>query len=76
MEQVLVNLVVNARDAIDGHGAITLTVGGNTLSFKGLDYLNSWVLPNFYFHAATAYNLLRHGGVDLGKKDYLMGSEA
>ena len=51
--------------------AITLTAGPNTFNFKGLDYLNSWVLPNFYFHVATAYNLLRHGGVEIGKMDFL-----
>jgi uncharacterized protein len=51
--------------------AITLTAGPNTLNFKGLDYLNSWVLPNFYFHVTTAYNLLRHGGVEIGKMDFL-----
>lgn len=51
--------------------AITITVGGNTLNFNGLDYLNHWVLPNFYFHVATAYNLLRHGGVEIGKMDFL-----
>lgn len=51
--------------------AITLTAGPNTFNFKGLDYLNAWVLPNFYFHVATAYNLLRHGGVEIGKMDFL-----
>ena len=51
--------------------AITITAGANTFNFKGLDYLNSWVLPNFYFHVATAYNLLRHGGVEIGKMDFL-----
>ncbi len=58
---------------IDGteNKAITLTAGGNTMNFKGLDYLLTWVLPNFFFHVTTAYNLLRHGGVDVGKMDYL-----
>lgn len=58
---------------IDGteNKAITLTVGGNTMNFNGLDYLLYWVLPNFYFHVATAYNLLRHGGVEIGKMDFL-----
>ncbi len=51
--------------------AITLTAGPNTFNFKGLDYLNSWVFPNFYFHVTTAYNLLRHGGVEIGKMDFL-----
>lgn len=41
------------------------------LTFNGADYLNGWALPNFYFHYAAAYNLLRHNGVQLGKLDYL-----
>lgn len=50
---------------------ISFTVAGNPREFKGIDYLNYWVLPNFYFHKSTAYNLLRHVGVELGKKDFL-----
>jgi hypothetical protein len=58
---------------IDGAAdrAISFTAGGNTMNFKGLDYLLTWVLPNFFFHVTTAYNLLRHGGVEIGKKDFL-----
>lgn len=58
---------------IDGseEKTITLTVGGNTMTFNGLDYLLCWTLPNFYFHVTTAYNLLRHGGVEIGKMDFL-----
>ena len=41
--------------------------------FKGKDYLLNWVLPNFYFHVTTAYNILRHNGVEIGKKDFLGG---
>jgi uncharacterized protein len=41
------------------------------LEFKGLAYLQSWALPNVFFHVTTAYNILRHNGVDLGKRDYL-----
>ncbi len=37
----------------------------------GEEYLSQHVLPNFYFHLTTAYAILRHNGVDLGKKDYL-----
>jgi hypothetical protein len=51
--------------------AITLTVGSNTFHFKGLDYLQHWALPHFYFHVTTAYNLLRHGGIEIGKMDYI-----
>lgn len=58
---------------IDGseERAITITAGGKTLNFNGLDYLLTWVLPNFFFHVATAYNLLRHSGVEIGKMDFL-----
>lgn len=59
--------------SIDGSEArdITLKAGPRELSFKGLDYLTSYALPNFYFHVATAYNILRHNGVEIGKRDYL-----
>ncbi len=52
---------------------IVLQLRDRQLAFKGQDYLTQWVLPNFYFHVTTAYNLLRHGGVELGKRDYLGG---
>lgn len=41
------------------------------MDFTGQDYLNQWVLPNFYFHTTTAYDLLRQQGVTLGKRDFL-----
>ncbi len=41
------------------------------MDFTGQDYLNQWVLPNFYFHTTTAYDLLRQQGVMLGKRDFL-----
>jgi len=44
-----------------------------TLSFKGKDYLLTHVVPNFYFHYTTAYLILRHNGVQIGKRDYLGG---
>jgi hypothetical protein len=40
---------------------------------KGDDYLNHFVLPNFYFHLTVAYAILRHSGVDIGKRDFLGG---
>jgi uncharacterized protein len=43
----------------------------NELRFNGRDYVFGFVLPNFYFHAATAYDILRHAGVELGKRDFL-----
>ena len=50
---------------------ITLTVGGQELHFKGEPYLVHFALPNFYFHAATAYDILRHCGVEIGKRDFI-----
>ncbi|MCX7070992.1 MAG: DUF1993 domain-containing protein [Gammaproteobacteria bacterium] len=41
------------------------------LNFTGQRYLLGFVLPNLYFHSTTAYNLLRHSGVELGKRDFL-----
>jgi hypothetical protein len=45
--------------------------GGNTGKMKGDDYLNHFVSPNFYFHLTAAYAILRHCGVDIGKRDFL-----
>jgi hypothetical protein len=50
---------------------ITLPAGSQSLVFKGQDYLINFALPNFYFHATTAYDILRHNGVDIGKRDFL-----
>lgn len=44
-----------------------------TLEMDGLPFLQKWVLPNFYFHVTTAYAILRHNGVAVGKQDYLGG---
>ena len=51
--------------------AITLQMRNNTVTLQGLPYLLNRVLPNFYFHVTTAYDILRHNGVELGKQDYL-----
>jgi hypothetical protein len=64
---------------IDGREdiAITFPVGRDaTRTMQGEAYLKHFVLPNFFFHVTTAYALLRHNGVDLGKLDYLMGPQA
>jgi hypothetical protein len=39
--------------------------------FVGEQYLLTWIIPNFYFHVTTAYAILRHNGVEIGKTDYL-----
>jgi hypothetical protein len=41
--------------------------------FVGEQYLFTWIMPNFYFHVTTAYNILRHNGVEIGKADFLGG---
>ena len=50
---------------------ITLKVSGRELQFLGLPYLTGFVLPNLYFHTTSAYLILRHGGVELAKMDFL-----
>ena len=50
---------------------VVLPVGPNKLEFKGADYLTTFALPNFTFHVVTAYDILRHIGVEIGKRDYL-----
>jgi hypothetical protein len=50
---------------------ITFPLGPKKAEMKGCDYLNHFMLPNFYFHATAAYAILRHAGVDVGKRDFL-----
>ncbi len=52
---------------------ITYPVRDQTRTMKGEAYLKHSVLPNFFFHVTTAYAILRHNGVELGKADYLVG---
>ena len=53
---------------------IDLKIGANEMSFTGQKYLLSFAMPNFYFHVITAYDILRHNGVPLGKRNF-MGAE-
>ena len=66
---------VEAADpaAFDGSETrpIALRFPGVELDFEGAGYLTSFALPNFQFHVAMAYAVLRHRGVELGKRDYL-----
>jgi hypothetical protein len=50
---------------------ITLKFGSRELSFLGQPYLLDFVLPNFHFHLSMTYAILRHNGVEIGKKDYI-----
>ena len=61
------------REEVD-HGAgreIVFPVGPGRMKMRGANYLLHYLLPNFYFHVTTAYDLLRYAGVDIGKRDYL-----
>ena len=51
---------------------VTFPIGPtNTLTLKGQEFVNRFAFPNFYFHAATAHGILRHNGVEIGKRDFL-----
>jgi len=51
--------------------SLTIKVGPNEMTFTGRDYLLHFALPNFYFHCTTAYGILRHNGVEIGKRDFM-----
>jgi len=58
---------------IDGQEERTIEIkaGGQPMTFKGQPYLLHYALPNFFFHATTAYAILRHNGLELGKRDFI-----
>jgi hypothetical protein len=61
------------QDAIEASAQrdITTSSGPNAKQFKGQVYLVHYALAHFYFHATTAYDILRHNGVEVGKKDFV-----
>ncbi len=79
--QALQNLVNEAesslkamdRSTIEGYegGEVVFKMGSTSLPFVAEDFIMSFSLPNFYFHATTAYDILRKEGVPLGKMDFL-----
>src|SRR4249919_2479816 len=60
-------------EQIDGseERAVTIPLRGQPVTFQGLPYLLNHAVPNFYFHVTTAYDILRHSGVEIGKADFL-----
>lgn len=68
---------VKSVDAKGFEGAesreVVLKFPSRTIEFKGLDYLTGFAIPNMFFHVTTAYAILRHSGVPLGKSDFLGG---
>jgi uncharacterized protein len=63
------------KEQVDGSEGrdIVLKFPNQTFEFKGLGYLTGFAIPNFTFHVVTAYNILRHNGVAIGKSDFLGG---
>jgi len=73
IQKTIAYLATLTPEQIDGseHKSIVLPMGKESMTFEGLPYLIYFVLPNLYFHATTAYDILRHSGVELGKMDFL-----
>jgi uncharacterized protein len=63
-------LTPEAVNALVGHD-VTFKVGERVLPFTAEDFLMSFSLPNFFFHATTTYDILRHKGAPLGKRDFI-----
>jgi hypothetical protein len=63
-------------EQIDGSEGkpVTIKMRDRELNFKGLELLLNRSMPNFYFHATTAYDIIRHNGVELGKRDFMGAS--
>jgi hypothetical protein len=57
--------------AADREILLPMPVGDITFEMNGYQFLRDWALPHFYFHVVTAYDILRHNGVDIGRRDYV-----
>jgi hypothetical protein len=73
LKNVIAFIETFTPEQIDGseEKVINLPIGKETMTFAGQDYLLFFILPNVYFHVTTAYAILRHNGVELGKLDFL-----
>ena len=78
IQKTLDFLVSIPSSTVDGkeENEITFPVGPTTRTMKAQAYLVHWILPNMYFHITTVYNILRHNGVEIGKRDFLAGESA
>ena len=75
IDAVLAHLKGFKPEQIDGSEGreIVLNIGGNPLKLTGQQYLLHFAMANFYFHCTTTHAILRHSGVDVGKRDFLGG---
>jgi len=73
LEKTLAFLDSVSREAIDAGAEREVVIGSGASErhFQGQAYLLHYALPNFYFHAATAYDILRHNGLEVGKRDFI-----
>ncbi|ACB53847.1 unknown [Crocosphaera subtropica ATCC 51142] len=73
LQKTIAYLETLTPEQIDGTETkiIELPIGEETMKFDGQAFLLYFVLPNVYFHVTTAYDILRHCGVEIGKRDYL-----
>lgn len=73
LQKTIAYLNTITPEQIDGseEKAIDLPIGAETMTFPGMPFLLNFIHPNVYFHVATAYDILRHNGVELGKIDFL-----
>ena len=63
----------NAFEEVEA-ATIALKLRDSEITMTGRDFLLNFVFPNFYFHLTTAYAILRHNGVEIGKRDFLGGA--
>ena len=73
IERTIAYIETLKPEDIDGSEAreIVRPLRGEPHRFTGIGYLLQFALPNFFFHAATAYDILRHNGVEIGKSDFI-----
>ncbi|WP_427500896.1 DUF1993 domain-containing protein [Methylomonas sp. MED-D] len=73
IDKTLAHINSFTAEQIDGTEANTILLPRHdrTSTFTGLAYVTDFVLPNVYFHVTTTYAILRHNGLEIGKKDYL-----
>lgn len=69
-EAFLATITPETMEGSENHD-VTITPGGNKITFRGEDYLANFALPNFFFHVTTAHDILRSRGLPVGKMTYL-----
>jgi uncharacterized protein len=78
IQKTLDHIKTYTPQQLDGKEAMEVSFAAGPAQYKmtAEQYLKHWMLPNLFFHATTAYAILRHNGVELGKRDFLAGGGA